>query len=222
MGPLNTTRNSNLSGAAYFDSSSDRYTQHSSRSSTGSSTYTSILKSSGLSPSTTSHGLPSHYSQASPITTTIPSFSHSYTFPTIASQYSQNDGRSLLDSNYTEQAALPDFSQVYCSTATSRRRSSDASISTFGSSHYPKRSRANTSFSAPYPSAQPTQEGTGHNLTQLPGAVQTTRPPWDYSYPFLQSEPGSFSQDFPLKFSSRQNSQVSEYPQEDVRPNPSQ
>ena len=210
-GPLSTSQISNFSGA-YSDSGSDRYAHLSSRSSTGSSAYTSTVKSSLLSPSTTSHGLSVQYSQASPMAAAVPGLPQPYAVPTLASQYCHNDARSLGGSSYTEQTPLPDFSHVYTSLASGRRRSSDASISTFGASNHPTRPRANTSSSASY---HPAQDATRYTLEQLPSSVQPARPSWDYA--FLRSEPGSFSHNVPDKVPSRQNSQISQYRQGNSR-----
>ena len=150
----------------------------------------------------TSHGPSVQYSQPSPMTAAVSSLPQSYPVPTLASQYPHNDNRSLGGSGYTQQGLLPDFSHAYTSIASGRRRSSDASISTFGASNHTIRPRANTSSSASY---HPTQAATGYTLEQLPSSLQPARPSWDYA--FLRSEPGSFSHDLSDKFPNRQNSQ---------------
>jgi len=208
-GPLPTTRNFNLSGA-HSDSSSDRYTHLSSRSSTGSSAYASTLKSSLLSPSTASHSLPSQYSQASPLPTSMAGFPNSYTIPTLAGQCSRNNGRSFLGANYTHQESMHDGSHAYTNTGIGRRRSSDANTGALGVTNYPSRPRANTSFSAQY------QNATENALAQMPSSVQPHHPSWDFS-PFLRSEAGSISHDSQWKMPSRQDSHASQYQFQTVR-----
>ena len=156
-----------------------------------------------VSPSATSHSLPMPYSQAPSLPSSINSFPHSYTVPPLGSQYSQNEGRSLLGPSYTGQFSTPNMAQTYAGSSSTpgRRRSSDANTGTFAPTHYPTRPRANTSFSSLYQSS--------HNMPEyepgpMPTSFQPSRPSWDLS---LRSEPESISHDL-YKLPGRQNSQA--------------
>lgn len=217
VGPLATSRPVNYSGAR-SDTSSDRYTHLSSRSSTGSGTYVSALSSSTLSPPTPSRGpLVRQYSEASPLSRSGPGPSQSYTVLAPASQSSHRDGRSSLDSKFAVQTSASDLSppsSAYARSASGRRRSSEVTAEAYGTTHYPTRPRANTSFTALYQAAQ--DPSSDYSLSQMPSAVQSGRDSLDISA-FLRSEFGSFShgdtQGMQYRLPSRQNSHTSQYPQ---------
>jgi len=223
VGPLPTSRPLKYSGAR-SDTSSDRYTHLSSRSSTGSSTYVSTLSSSTLSPPTPTHGLPTQYSEVSPLSMSVPGLSQSYTVPGLASQYSHDDGRSSIDNKFTGQTSLSDLSPAYSGYTTSaagRRRSSEAKAEAYGTTHYPTRPRANTSFPALYQAAQ--DPSSDYSLSQMPSAVHAGRDSLDITA-FLRSEFGSFgdTQGTQYRLPSRQNSQASQYPQANTETSASQ
>jgi len=180
------------------------------------------LSSFTFSPPTSSHGLSKPYSQASPLPTSVPGLSQSYTVPTLASQYPHDDGRPSLGTNYTAQTSIPDLSPEYppyTSSAPGRRRSSEVKTETYSATHYPTRPRANTSFSALYQATQ--DQSSDYSLSQLPSAGQAGRPSWDFNALF-RSEPGSFSQDgtqgAQYRLPSRQASHASQYSQATATP----
>lgn len=158
IGPLARPPRSNFSGRR-SEAGASQYSTLSSRStsgSTASSAYAQTLDSSTLSPHHASHGL-SSYSQASPSQHfPAPSLSHSYTVPTLGSQYIPDDSS---NSPYAVQASIPSLSSAYTASTIGRRRSSgvppdNALSSTMTYSGGPGTS---TSFTDPYAPQEPSE-----------------------------------------------------------------
>jgi len=108
-----------------------------------------------------------------------PSLSHTYTVPTLASQYPTNDLAPI--GGYSGQVSIPDLSHAYTTSAIGRRRSSEANTDHLNSNPYAtstgSRPRAQNSFAALYaPQDDPSDYG-----LQLPTAGQPVRGSWDFS-----------------------------------------
>lgn len=170
-GPLRKNPSSILSGTQ-SEAGAGRYSALSSRSTSGSTAsgaYAQTLKSSTLSPPSASHGL-SSYSQASPLQQfPAPNLSHSYTVPTLGSQYIPNDN---FNSPYAAQVSTPSLPSAYTSSTIGRRRTSDVTTDdTLASTdHYSGTPHSSTFFGSPYAP----QESNETNATLgLPGRAST-------------------------------------------------
>ncbi len=169
--PLRKQPSSNFSGTP-SEAGASRYSALSSRSTSGSTAsgaYAPTLESSTLSPPSASHGL-SSYSQASPSQQfPAPSLSHSYTVPTLGSQYMPYD---TFNSPYANPVSIPSHSPAYTASTIDHRRSSDAPTDGLSpsTSLYSSGPRTSTFFANPY---APQESSDAKATLGLPGRAST-------------------------------------------------
>ena len=150
-GPLRKNPSCIFSGNQ-SEAGASRHSALSSRSTSGSTAsgaYTQTLKSSTLSPPSTSHSL-SSYSQESHLQPfPAPSLSHSYTVPTLGSQYIPNDN---FNSPYAVQVSTPSLPSASTASTISRRKTGDVPTdNTLASTgHYSGTPHTSPFFGSPY------------------------------------------------------------------------